>query len=67
MYQYKVDWPCYQSLDNYIPSLSIAVEYQGKQHYSNIEYFGGELGWVSCKLDEIKSERCCAHGIKMIE
>lgn len=68
VYQYKADWLDYQSLDIYIPSLRIAIEYQGKQHYSSVEYFGGKIGLeYRMRLDEIKKERCYAHGIKLIE
>lgn len=30
------------SYDFYIPSQSILIEYQGKQHYQPIDYFGGD-------------------------
>ena len=42
IYQYRAEWLNRQSLDVYIPSLKIGIEYQGMQHYEPIEYFGGE-------------------------
>jgi len=33
-----------QHFDAYIPSLKLAIEYQGEQHYKAIEFFGGEEG-----------------------
>lgn len=41
IYQYRTQWLGAQSLDVFIPSLNIGIEYQGRQHYEAIEYFGG--------------------------
>lgn len=41
IFQYRAEWLGKQSLDIYIPSLQIAIEYQGVQHYKPIDYFGG--------------------------
>ena len=32
----------YLSYDFYLPNNNILIEYQGKQHYSSIDYFGGK-------------------------
>ena len=37
-FQYKADWLSKQSLDIYIPSLKVAIEYQGKQHYEPVVF-----------------------------
>ena len=42
LYQYRCDWLGQQSFDIYIPSQKIAVEYQGKQHFESVSFFGGE-------------------------
>ena len=38
----KPKWLGRQHFDIYFPFLNIAVEYQGKQHFVPIEYFGGD-------------------------
>ena len=40
--QYNPQWLGNFIIDLYIPSLNIAVEYQGEQHYYPIKRFGGE-------------------------
>jgi hypothetical protein len=37
----KPKWLGRQHFDIYFPFLNIAVEYQGKQHFESVEYFGG--------------------------
>ncbi len=37
----KPKWLGRQHFDIYFPILNIAVEYQGKQHFEAVEYFGG--------------------------
>jgi len=38
---FKPKWLGRQHFDIYFPFLNIAVEYQGKQHFESVEYFGG--------------------------
>lgn len=53
--------------DFYLPDLNIAIEYDGRQHFFAIEYFGGEKGLERTrKSDRIKSEFCLNNGIKLI-
>lgn len=54
--------------DFYLPEYNICIEYQGKQHYKPIEFFGGEEQFQKQQLyDSIKREYCKANNIKLIE
>ena len=60
-------WLKPQHLDIFIPSLNIAVEYQGLQHYKPIKYFGGRKAYILAKKrDFIKYRKCMEKGIKLI-
>lgn len=52
-------------LDVYIPSLKLALEYQGIQHYRDIHFFGPSL--VYKKRDAEKRRACMSAGITLIE
>lgn len=41
------NWLKPQHFDVYIPCLKIAFEYQGKQHFEPIDYFGSEEGFIN--------------------
>ena len=41
LFQASPKWLGKQTFDIYIPDKSIAVEYQGRQHYEPIDFFGG--------------------------
>lgn len=67
-YQYRSTWLGRQSLDIYIPSLNIGIEYQGKQHYESVEFFGGEEGLEErIKLDEKKKKLCKDNKVTLLE
>ncbi|MDO5110031.1 MAG: hypothetical protein Q4D59_08895, partial [Erysipelotrichaceae bacterium] len=67
-FQYTPDFLYNQRLDIYIPSRNTAIEYQGKQHYEPVEFFGGEEGNRRNKeRDFRKRRRCKAHGIQVID
>jgi hypothetical protein len=51
--------------DVYIPSLAIAIEYQGQQHYYE-HYLWGALD-LQKKKDEEKRQACKKNGITLIE
>ena len=45
-----------------------AIEYQGEQHYTPIEVFGGEEGYKkNLERDEQKRIKCLENGIKLFE
>lgn len=44
------------------------IEYQGKQHYNNIEYFGGEVEFLQRQsYDSLKRQYCKHNNIQLIE
>jgi len=68
IYQYHDKWLGNQSLDVFIPSKNIGIEYQGEQHYFPISLFGGEKGFLERKqLDDIKREKCKEYNINLLE
>lgn len=67
-YQYRAKWLGLQSLDIYIPSLNIGIEYQGQQHYKPVDYFGGKEKLNEQKeRDLTKKKLCVKNGIKLLE
>lgn len=55
IYQYRSVWLEGQSLDMFIPELSMGIEYQGLQHYEAVDVFGGVEGLRNTRRrDEIK-------------
>lgn len=54
--------------DFYIPSANVCIEYNGKQHYMPISYFGGEERYLKqVRHDEIKRRYCEENNISLIE
>lgn len=53
--------------DFYIPSINTCIEYNGKQHYKEVPFFGGKkyLKLIQ-KRDKIKENYCCENGINLI-
>lgn len=57
-----------QSLDMFIPELSMGIEYQGLQHYESVDVFGGVEGLQNTRRrDEIKRKKCKEKGVRLIE
>lgn len=53
--------------DFYVPNLNLCIEFDGKQHFENIEYFGGEKAFkLTQKRDEIKNNYCRDNNIKLL-
>ena len=53
--------------DFYIPSLNTIIEYDGRQHYEIVEWFGGLDGFVDTKIrDIVKTLYCKENNIKLI-
>ena len=55
------------SFDFYLPNHNICIEYDGKQHYEAIEYFGGKyMLSIQQNKDKIKTRYCQDNNIKLI-
>ena len=62
------EWLDRQRFDIYLPELKIAVEYQGKQHFEGVEYFGGqEALQATQERDKLKKEKAKKNGAILIE
>lgn len=67
VYQLRAPWLEEQSLDIYIPSQKIGIEYQGKQHYVAIDYFGGEETLQDNLIrDKKKLVACQRNGVRLL-
>jgi hypothetical protein len=61
------EWLGNQRLDMYIPSLNLAIEYQGEQHFHPVTMFGGEGGLIKAReRDEEKRKKCEANKVKLV-
>lgn len=55
------------SFDFYLPEYNTCIEFDGKQHYEPVEYFGGEKTFKDIqKRDSIKTEFCVTNNINLI-
>jgi len=55
------------TFDFYLPKHNTVIEYDGRQHYEPVDYFGGEETYQrQVMLDSIKNDFCKDSGIKMI-
>lgn len=55
------------SYDFYIPDQNILIEYQGRQHYQSIDYFGGKAQFkTQQKHDKMKADYAKSHNYKLI-
>ena len=67
LFQYRPYWLEPQSLDIYIPSQNIGIEYQGIQHYESVDFFGGDEAFEHRKqLDAKKRKLCLENGLKLL-
>lgn len=65
--QAKLEWLTPQSLDFYIPSLRLAIECQGEQHFVAVEHFGGEEKLErQIEYDERKRKLCEENGVELV-
>jgi len=53
--------------DFFLPKYNILIEYQGRQHYQSVDFFGGEEEFIKRqKLDKIKEKYAKDNNIKLI-
>ena len=53
--------------DFYLPEYNCCIEYDGKQHFEIIKYWGGEENFNKIKIrDKIKNDYCIENNIKLI-
>ena len=61
-------WLRPQHLDVFIPEWNVAIEYQGKQHYEPVDYFGGEDALRERQRRDRRKRRLCRqNGCTLIE
>lgn len=61
-------WLAPQRLDLFVPTLSLAIEYQGEQHFYPLDHLGGEQGLADREaMDERKRDACRAAGVTLVE
>lgn len=66
-YQYSPDFLGKLSYDVYIAPKNIAIEYQGKQHFEPVEFFGGQEHFEQqIKRDKLKKRLSKENGINLI-
>jgi hypothetical protein len=57
-----------QSIDIYVPSLNLAIEYQGQQHYEAVELFGGKEGLAATQARDARKRALLAqNGVRLLE
>jgi hypothetical protein len=67
IHHYRADWLVRQELDIFVPSLNLAVEYQGEQHFIPIDAWGGNDAFEKTQQrDEAKRRRCESKGVKLL-
>jgi hypothetical protein len=67
IHQASPDWLGLQRLDIFLPRLKMAIEYQGRQHYEPVRYFGGEEGFQrNQERDKRKAELCAQNGVALL-
>lgn len=67
LFQYSPSFLGQMSYDVFILSLNVAIEYQGKQHFEPVEYFGGEEHFKKqIERDELKRQLSKKNKVKLV-
>jgi hypothetical protein len=67
IHQASPEWLERQRFDVYIPNLKLAIEYQGRQHYEPVPFFGGQRGLEKTQeRDRRKADLCRENGVDLI-
>ena len=66
--EYRARWLGKFRLDIYVPSVKLAIEYQGRQHYEPVSIFGGQEKFImQQKRDERLRGLCRRQGVTLLE
>lgn len=67
VHQASPEWLGRQRLDIFVPELSLAVEYQGRQHFELVPFFGGEEGFLRTQeRDKWKAKLCAEKDVTLV-
>ena len=67
VHQASPEWLGRQRLDIFVPDLRLAIEYQGRQHYEPVLFFGGEDGFRQTQeRDRLKTKLCSENGVTVV-
>jgi hypothetical protein len=62
------EWLRPQHLDVFVPSRKVAFEYQGRQHFEPVDFFGGEESFrETVRRDKLKAQKCKANSVTLVE
>lgn len=66
--QFNTKWLGKFLIDIYVPSLKVAIEYHGEQHFKAVDRFGGEKKLLKQKTrDEFVREQCKKYDVLLLE
>lgn len=62
------EWLKPMHFDIFVPSKQLAFEYQGKQHFEPVDFFGGERAFHNTQIrDQEKKNKCGSAGVTLVE
>jgi len=68
IFHYIEDWISPQHIDVFVPQLNCAFEYQGEQHFTGIDFFGGDKVLEKrINLDKKKRKLCIKNKVLLVE
>gem|GEM_PF-1277989 len=68
VHHHRPDWLGGLELDIFVPSLALAFEYQGEQHFHPVEIWGGKAALAETRVrDERKRVLCVEAGVTLVE
>lgn len=67
IFQFSPIWLDKQSIDIFLPSKRLGIEYQGQQHFESVEYFGGDKHHLdNAKRDQKKLRSCKENDVTLL-